>query len=75
MRHWTNHIVAVNATSWLIQSMEWEWDYDMGEDLLSDVDEPAVSYGMLFTTPEAAIRYAEKHGIRVSNHNPIHTYR
>lgn len=69
-RLWSNHIVAADPTSWFIQSFEWEFDAD-GEKGLSDVDEPAASAGMVFTTPSAALRFARKHGIYISDSTPL----
>lgn len=71
-RHWTHHIRrGATEQAWYIQSFEWELDYHSGESYLSDIDEPAISYGLLFSTPEIAQEFAARNGIRISNHNPV----
>lgn len=69
-RYWKVYVVrAGDDSSWMLQEMEWEWDGF--ETYLSDIDEPTVSEGRLFTTPEAAARFAEKHGFTVAVSNPL----
>ena len=58
---WRTFVRPTPSGSFYLSSIEFDWD---GE--VTDVDEPAASYGMDFPTREAAVAFAEAKGIRLA---------
>lgn len=58
---WRTFIVPTRSGSFYFSSIQFDWD---GE--VSDIDEPADSYGMTFPTREAAEAFAEERGWRIA---------